>query len=309
MTAISSPSSRAWLVNALITVVLWGVWGAFSDQSPKHGFPDTLVYCVWALTMIPPAFIALRKSGTKLETSGRAIAYGMAIGLLGAGGQMVLFYAITRGPAYLIFPIISLSPLVTIVMSYALLGERTGKLGVLGIVLALIALPIFNYAPGDATSASGSEWFILALVVMLCWGVQAYFMKSANDYMSAEGIFFYMMVAGLLLVPVAWMLTDRSQAINWGWDGPGLAAAIQVLNAIGALTLVFAFRYGKAIIVAPLTNAGAPLATAVIALIVVGVMPGALKLIGLVLALVASVLLAIEPDAADEHTETHPLPA
>lgn len=293
-------NSRAWLVNALITVVLWGIWGAFSDQSPKHGFPDTLVYCVWALTMIPPAFIALRAAGGKLETSPRAIAYGMAVGLLGAGGQMVLFYAITRGPAYLIFPIISLSPLVTIIMSFALLGERTGKLGLLGIVLALIALPIFNYAPADGASTSGSIWFVLALVVMLCWGVQAYFMKSANNHMSAEGIFFYMMITGLLLVPVAWLLTDRSQPINWGWDGPALAAGIQVLNAIGALTLVFAFRYGKAIIVAPLSNAGAPLATAIISLIALGVMPGTLKIIGLVLALAASVMLAIEPDAADE---------
>lgn len=300
MTTKSAPAGRLWLINALITVVLWGVWGAFSDQSPKHGFPDTLVYCVWALTMIPPAFIALRASGTKLETSPRAIAYGMAVGLLGAGGQMVLFYAVTRGPAYLIFPIISLSPLVTIVMSFALLGERTGKLGILGILLALIALPIFNYSPADGASASGSAWFVLALIVMLCWGVQAYFMKSANNYMSAEGIFFYMMLAGLLLVPVAWLLTDRSQPINWGWDGPALAAGIQVLNAIGALTLVFAFRYGKAIIVAPLSNAGAPLATAVISLIALGVMPGTLKIIGLVLALAASVMLAIEPDAADE---------
>ena len=114
-TTAPAPSGRAWLINALITVVLWGVWGAFSDQSPKHGFPDTLVYCVWAVTMIPPAFIALRMGAAKLELSGRAIAYGMAIGLLGAGGQMILFYTITRGPAYLIFPIISLSPLVTIV--------------------------------------------------------------------------------------------------------------------------------------------------------------------------------------------------
>lgn len=303
MTATHASAGRAWLVNALITVVLWGIWGAFSDQSPKHGFPDTLVYCVWALTMIPPAFIALRAAGTKLETSPRAIAYGMAIGLLGAGGQMVLFYAVTRGPAYLIFPIISLSPLVTIVMSFALLGERTGKLGLFGIALALIALPIFNYAPSDGASTSGSTWFVLALIVMLCWGVQAYFMKSANNHMSAEGIFFYMMIAGLLLVPVAWLLTDRSQTINWGWSGPGLAAGIQVLNAIGALTLVFAFRYGKAIIVAPLSNAGAPLATAVISLIALGVMPGTLKIIGLLLALAASVMLAIEPDAADETIE------
>jgi drug/metabolite transporter (DMT)-like permease len=303
MTATPAPAGRAWLVNALITVVLWGIWGAFSDQSAKHGFPDTLVYCVWALTMIPPAFIALRAAGRTLERSPRAIAYGMAIGLLGAGGQMVLFYAITRGPAYLIFPIISLSPLVTIVMSFAFLGERTSKLGILGIVLALIALPIFNYAPADGTATSGSAWFILALIVMLCWGVQAYFMKSANNYMSAEGIFFYMMIAGLLLIPVAWALTDRAQPINWGWSGPALAAGIQVLNAIGALTLVFAFRYGKAIIVAPLSNAGAPLATAIISLVALGIMPDTLKIVGLVLALAASVMLAIEPDAADETAE------
>lgn len=300
MTSSAAHAGRAWLVNALITVVLWGFWGAFSDLSPQHGFPETLVYCVWALTMIPPAFIALRAGGGKLERSPRAIAYGMAIGLLGAGGQMVLFYAVTRGPAYLIFPIISLSPLVTIIMSFALLGERTGRLGLVGIILALIALPIFNYAPTDSASASGSAWFILALIVMLCWGIQAYFMKSANNYMSAEGIFFYMMVAGLMLVPVAWTLTDRSQPVNWGWDGPALAAGIQVLNAIGALTLVFAFRYGKAIIVAPLSNAGAPLATAIISLIALGVMPDMLKIVGLALALLASVLLAIEPDAADE---------
>ena len=46
-----------------------------------------------------------------------------------------------------------------------------------------------------------------------------------------------------------------------------MTAGIQILNAIGALTLVYAFRYGKAMVVAPLTNAGAPLVTAVLALV------------------------------------------
>ncbi len=218
MKATPAPSGRAWLVNALITVVLWGVWGAFSDQSAKHGFPDTLVYCVWALTMIPPAFIALRMGGNKLELSGRAIAYGMAIGLLGAGGQMVLFYALTRGPAYLIFPIISLSPLVTIVMSFALLGERPASSACSESCWRSSRCRSSTTRRRTA-AASGSEWFILALIVLLSWGVQAYFMKSANNHMSAEGIFFYMMIAGLLLIPVAWLLTDHSHGINWGWTG------------------------------------------------------------------------------------------
>ena len=109
-------------------------------------------------------------------------------------------------------------------------------------------------------------------------------MKSANRIMTAESIFFYMMVTGLMLAPGR-VGDDRLQpADQLGLDGPWLAAAIQLLNAIGALTLVFAFRYGKAIIVSPLTNAGAPLMTAVISLVVLSVLPGPLKLVGIVLA-------------------------
>jgi drug/metabolite transporter (DMT)-like permease len=304
MTSATSPAGRAWLLNAIATVLLWGVWGAFSGLSPEHGFPETLVYCVWALTMIPPAIVVLAQARWALDRSPRAIAYGAAVGLLGAGGQMVLFYAVTRGPAYLIFPIISLSPVVTIALSFLFMGERTGKLGMLGIALALLALPTFDFAPGGGGLGGGASWLIPALIVMLCWGVQAYFMKSANQVMSAESIFFYMMLTGLLLIPVAYAMTDFGKAINLGADGPWLAAGIQVLNAIGALTLVFAFRYGKAIIVAPLTNAGAPLATALISLALLGVVPGTLKVAGIALALTASLLLAIEPDAADEDATT-----
>ncbi len=304
MTRAGAPGGRAWLVYALVTVVLWGIWGAFSGMSPQRGFPETLVYCVWALTMIPPALVVLAQTGWVLDRSPRAIAYGLAVGLLGAGGQMILFYAIARGPAYLIFPIISLSPVVTIALSFLLMRERTGRLGVLGIILALLALPTFDFAPGAGGAGASAAWLLPALIVMLCWGVQAYFMKAANHFMSAESIFVYMMLSGLVLMPVAWAMTDFGKPINWGLDGPWLAALIQSLNAIGALTLVFAFRYGKAIIVAPLANAGAPLATALLSLVILSVVPGPLKTVGILLALTASLLLAIEPDAKDPEAIT-----
>jgi hypothetical protein len=51
-------------------------------------------------------------------------------------------------------------------------------------------------------------------------------------------------------------------------------------------------------VVSPLTNAGAPLITALIALAVLGIMPQPLKLIGIGLAFVAAVLLALEPEDA-----------
>ena len=285
---------RRWLWFALATVVTWGVWGAFAGISAQRGFPETLTYCVWAITMIFPAVFVMQRERWQLDLSPKAIAYGLAIGLLGAGGQMVLFYAVTTGPAYLIFPVISLSPLVTIVMSFVLLRERTKWLGALGVVQALLSLPMFDFDPHGAAAGQGVGWFVLALIVMGCWGVQAYFMKAANNAMSAESIFFYMMVSGLMLVPVALMMTDFSHKVNWGWDGPWLAAAIQVLNAIGALLLVYSFRHGKAIVVAPLTNAGGPLVTAAISLAIAGVLPGPLKMLGLALALGASILLALD---------------
>ncbi|MFN3877326.1 MAG: EamA family transporter [Brevundimonas sp.] len=285
-------TSRRWLLFAFLTVGLWGVWGAFAGISAQRGFPETLVYCVWAVTMILPAVVVMQREKWKLDRDPKSILFGLLIGLTGAGGQMILFYAVTTGPAYLIFPIISLSPLITILLSLLLLKERTSRLGALGVALALVALPLLDFSPQGFSFTQGSTWFPLALIIMACWGVQAYFMKLANNHMSAESIFFYMMLSGLLLTPAALAMTDFSKPINWGWDGPWLAAVIQMLNAVGALFLVYAFRHGKAIVVSPLTNAGGPLVTAVISLLIVGVMPGELKMVGLALAFIAAALLA-----------------
>lgn len=297
MSAAPAAQRRPWLVFALTTVVLWGLWGALSPLSAARGFPDTLVYCVWALTMLPPALYLLWRNGWQLERSPRAIGYGLTIGLLGAGGQMLLFHTLTIGPAYFVFPIISLSPVVTIVLSFLLLRERTGWQGTLGIVLALLALPLLDLSFGRG-SGGGLGWFLQSLLIMLAWGVQAYFMKLANDSVRAESIFAYMTLGALLLAPVALAMTDWRQPINTGLDGPWMTAAIQLLNAVGAVTLVYAFRHGKAIVVAPLSNAGAPLVTAVLALLFAGVVPGPLKAVGLVLALIASLLLVLEPERA-----------
>jgi uncharacterized membrane protein len=288
--------SRAWLTYALVTTASWGIWGAFTGLPANHGFPETLIYAVWAVTMIPPALFALHRVGWRLQYDARSICYGALIGLLGAGGQMLLFHAVRTGPAYLIFPVISLSPVVTVVMSLALLHERTGKLGALGIVLALCSLPLFDYSGSTSAGSYGQLWFLPALGVLAAWGVQAFFMKLANATMDAESIFFYMTITGLLLIPVALAMTDFSQPINWGMDGPYLAAATQILNSVGALTLVYAFRYGKAIVVSPLTNAGAPLITALLSILLLGTVPTATKLAGVALALLAAVFLAIEPE-------------
>jgi uncharacterized membrane protein len=293
---VQARSQHTGLIFALVTTGFWGVWGAFAGRPADNGFPETLVYVVWSLTMIPPALYGLARVGWKLEHDGRSILYGSLIGLLGAGGQMLLFHAVHTGPTYLIFPLIALSPIVTIAMSIAWLRERVTWIGGLGIVLALASLPLFDYAPGETAGGHGVAWFFYALIILAAWGVQAFFIKLANRSMSAESIFFYMALMGIALIPVALSMTDFTQPINYGLGGPWLAAVTQILNSVGALTLVYAFRYGKAMVVSPLTNAGAPLITALIALALLGIVPQPLKILGIVLAFAAATLLAIEPE-------------
>ena len=112
--------------------------------------------------------------------------------------------------------------------------------------------------------------------------------------MRAESIFFYMMVTGILLIPFAVWMTDFSQPVNWGFRGPWMTAMIQILNAVGALMLVYAFRYGKAIIVSPMTNALAPVITIIISLSIYQVIPHMIILIGILIAIISAFLLAIE---------------
>jgi uncharacterized membrane protein len=305
---------KPWLTYALITTAFWGVWGAFAEFPTRHGFPETLVYVVWALTMIPPALYAMQRAGWRVLRDPKSILLGSLIGLTGAGGQMLLFHAVHTGPTYLIFPIIALSPVITIALSMLFLKERVTKIGALGVVLALIALPLFNYSPAGeadavlagavltdaaspgASGLQGATWFLYALIILLAWGVQAYFMKLANGTMDAENIFLYMTLTGLLLIPVALWMTDFGVPIEYGWQGPGLAAITQILNAVGALTLVYAFRYGRALVVAPLANAGAPMITAIVSMIVLGAMPNAITVVAIALAFLAAALLAIEPE-------------
>lgn len=287
---------KPWLIYALVTTIFWGVWGALIEIPEKAGFPATLGYSVWALTMIIPALVALKIINWKLEHDKRSILLGSAIGFTGAGGQLILFETLRIGPAYLVFPFISLSPVVTIILSYFFLKEKASSRGWFGILIALVAIPLLSYQSPEDSAVRGYLWIVLALLVFLAWGVQAYIMKFANKTMKAESIFFYMMVTGIILIPFALSMTDFSQTINWGFKGPYLTAMIQILNAVGALTIVYAFRYGKAIIVSPMTNAVAPVITIIISLSIYQVIPNMIVTSGMALAILATLILALEDE-------------
>jgi len=284
-------TSRSWLLFAVLTTIFWGVWGAFIEIPEKAGFPATLGYVMWAIVMIPCSLVALRLIHWKIEYDLRSIGLGLIVGLLGAGGQLLLFEALREGPAYIVFPLISLFPVLTIILSIVFLKEKSSKRQWAGIISAVVAAFFLANPKLSTTGVKGSHWLWLSAIVFIMWGLQAYFMKFSNATMKAESIFMYMALSGVLLIPVALWMTDFSIVINWGLKGPYLAAIVHLLNAVGALMLVYALRYGKAIIVVPMTGLS-PVITIVISLMLYAVMPGIALTIGIGLAVIAIFLLS-----------------
>ncbi len=279
-----------WIVFTLTTVIAWGIWGAIIELSK---LPPTLGYVVWAATMIPCAVVAMGINKWAFDFKAKSLLWGSLVGLTGAGGQLLLFQALREGPAFIVFPIVSLYPVLTIALAVLLLREQANRIQLIGIVLALIAILLLSTTSGSLTTTDGFLWLLLSIGVFLMWGFQAFAMKFANLSMKAEDIFFYMTLTSLLFIPVALAMTDFDAQSNWSLTEFTKTFLIQILNSVGALTLVYALRFGKAILVVPLSGF-APAITVILSLAIYKVWPSELLIVGIVLSVTATYLFSKE---------------
>ncbi|WP_399880596.1 DMT family transporter [Streptomyces sp. BBFR51] len=293
-------NNRSWIVYAGLLVLFWGVWGATSSQPvERYGYPDEMIYIIWAFTMLVPAGFALRRE--RFDRRPVAAGYGLLAGLTGAGGQLLLFQALADGPAYLIFPVVSLSPVITVLMAVALLRERIARLAVAGVIAALAAIVLLSIPAGAGGDVDTGSWMVLAVLICVAWGAQAFFMrKAALAGVNDATTFGWMTISGLALVPVAFLMMGGMPSAPW--QAPVITAGTQVLNAVGALFLVMALSRGKASVVAPITNALAPVLTIVLSLAIYQTLPTVWGTIGIVLALGGSTLMVYSDEKRDEDT-------
>ena len=291
----------SWGIYAALLVLFWGVWGAFSSSpTTLYGYSSFLVYAVWSVTMIVPVLFVLPRQG--FDRRGRAALWGLAAGLTGAFGQLVLFYDLTIGPAYLVFPIVSVSPALTVLLALVFLKERLRPLGFIGLGAVLVAIVFFSITTtGGKTSG---PWLLLALLVMIAWGAQAFFLrKAATEGVNDATTFTWLAIGALLLTPVALVLAGGF-GLDAPWQAPVLTFGTQLLNAVGALFLVMALSRGKASVVSPVANALTPALTVVVSLVALRTLPTPFGAIGIVLALAGSAAMVYSDERRGEDVAT-----
>jgi len=300
-----------WAILTAISTLLFGVNAAFIEIPEKFvhpPFPMTLGYVVWSLTMMLCAAIALQRIGWKLQGGRTALAYGYANGLLGAGGTLLMFHALRDGPAYIIIPIVSLYPVVTVSLAATLLRERAGRPAIIGIVLALVSIALLSMQEPGSTPIRGWMWLVWSLLALAMFGTQGWLIKASAGALNEETLFFYMAFGAVLLGPAAVGMTDFSQTLNWGLSGPWLTAAIQLPNAVAALLVIYAYRdrEGKVIIISPVVGLY-PLVTIVLSLLVYQRVPNLRTICGMAMALIAILLITVTE--ALPRSKTAKLPA
>jgi hypothetical protein len=96
----AAPPQRvtALALYAIVTTLTWGVWGALIELPEKAGFPPTLGYTVWALTMIPCAAVVLGVSGWRVALDRRALLLGSAADSWAPAARSSCSRRCARGP-------------------------------------------------------------------------------------------------------------------------------------------------------------------------------------------------------------------
>jgi drug/metabolite transporter (DMT)-like permease len=161
-------------IAALGTALCWSFTGLFFAEAARRigALRVNLLRLPVALTLLTAALAA---TGTALSSiDARRAGYLAASGVVGlVVGDLALFESMRRIGPRLAFLLMSLAPIAASLAGLVLLGERPGRLAVLGIAVTLggVIWVVGEPRPGEPTGSHGAIGLALAVVGAVCQGV------------------------------------------------------------------------------------------------------------------------------------------
>lgn len=150
----------AWLLVALIPILLWGVSGLLQKIATNHISSELSALSFFLAFLVMSVFILLQRrlpAVIGFRNWALVAALGFSLGL----GYIAILAAFAKdGKAAVIAPLGGLYPLVSIPLAMALFGERVGPRETAGVVLALLAVAALSFEssdPGPAISEGPSS--------------------------------------------------------------------------------------------------------------------------------------------------------
>ena len=128
-----------WLFYALLTLVLWGLWGVFSKIASSH-LPVCVIYLVEVSVYLLVGGLIWVQMRVPFDWNYPGLTAAVAAGLSGGFALFFLLKALSFGPATVIVPLTSLYPVITVLLGITFLHEGLTLRQLVGIILAVAAV-------------------------------------------------------------------------------------------------------------------------------------------------------------------------
>ncbi len=244
-----------WLAWVLGATVIWG----FGTLASKPG-TERLGSRAMGLgtTLVEGAafgLIGLLVPRAPLPANLLFAAAAVCAGALGAVGYLFFYEGMRLGTVGLVGTISAACPMLTVVLSIAVLGEPVDAFQVLGIALIMLCILTLAYEPRKR-SASRRAAVLLSLAGFFVWGIWGFLVKASVDTLG-EGSLDLLLASGYIAVTVGYALLRRRRAD--AADPPSrrswaLGLFVFLAGGLSAVALTIAYDLGPAAAVAPISG-------------------------------------------------------
>jgi drug/metabolite transporter (DMT)-like permease len=268
------------------------VWGAadYAGGRATRGIDALWVTVGSKLVSIPVLVLYLAVLPAPLPEA--SLAWGTAAGIVGFGGLIVFYRALSAGAMAVVAPV---SALTTALLPFGfglITGDRPDASALVGVVCAIAAIGLVSVVPGDGSSPVTAKLIGMALAAGSGFGLFFILLAQANRVADGDAGLWPIAAAqvGALLVGLAMLAVRRSGPASGGRRLHGWIAVAGVFDMTANALYLVAVRDGLLAIVAPIA-ALYPVSTVVLALVVDRERVRPLQVAGLGLAVAALVLV------------------
>jgi drug/metabolite transporter (DMT)-like permease len=273
---------------AVTSAVVYGVSDFFGSVAARYltTLRSTLIAysCATVVILVAWPFAA----GT--VTAGAAVA-GSVAGVFAIGGFLAFYAAMSVGPMSVLSPLIAvLSSLVPVVVALVA-GEQPSPLAIIAIVLAVVAAALISVQHRDSATRVSARSLLLALAAGVGLGLSVAALDFAPPASGLVPAVFEILVGLVIVVVVVAVVRPERPS---GPLGRARVAAVVggILLGISNSLIVLALAAGELAIVSVLVGLY-PVSTVILAAVVLRERMSRPQVVGVVLAIAASVLLAL----------------
>ncbi len=134
-----------WLFYSLLTILLWGGWGAISKAVADNinAYMNQFLFTLGLFPLMLLVFRSPRLAGGRNRK--RGIFFAFLTGILGGLGNIAFFKSLSMGGRVtVVVPMGGLAPLVTVLVAFVVLRERMSAYQKVGLVIALAAIYLLS---------------------------------------------------------------------------------------------------------------------------------------------------------------------